>query len=61
MKWREMGYNQKHLTTAERLRYEHEPDVFEIKGEEIYELDESDLLLFTGNGCVLRADGEDTP
>ena len=47
MIWEEMDYNKPKLTMTQRLSYEREPELFDIKGEDNYnEPDEPSVCVF---------------
>ena len=62
MIWEEMDYNKPKLTMTQRLSYEREPELFDIKGEDKYhELDEPSVCVFDCDRRILRADGTVLP
>ena len=62
MIWEEMDYNKPKLTMTQRLSYEREPELFDIKGEDNYhEPDEPSVCVFDCDRRILRADGTVLP
>ena len=62
MIWEEMDYNKPKLTMTQRLSYEREPELFDIKGEDNYnEPNEPSVCVFDCDRCILRADGTVLP
>ena len=62
MIWEEMDYNKPKLTMTQRLSYECEPELFDIKGEDNYhEPDEPSVCVFDCDRRFLRADGTVLP
>ena len=57
MIWEEMDYNKPKLTMTQRLSYECEPELIDIKGEDNYhEPDEPSVCVFDCDRRILRAD-----
>lgn len=62
MIWEEMDYNKPKLTMTQRLSYECELELFDIKGEDNYhEPDEPSVCVFDCDRRILRADGTVLP
>ena len=62
MIWEEMDYNKPKLTMTQRLSYEREPELFDIKGEDNYhEPDEPSVCVFDCDRRILGADGTVLP
>ena len=62
MIWEEMDYNKPKLTMTQRLSYECEPELFDIKGEDNYhEPDEPSVCVFDCDRRILRADATALP
>ena len=62
MIWEEMDYNKPKLTMTQRLSYEREPELFDIKGEDNYhEPDEPSVCVFDCDRRFLGADGTVLP
>ena len=58
MIWEEMDYNKPKLTMTQRLSYEREPELFDIKGEDNYhEPDEPSVCVFDCDRRILRTSG----
>ena len=62
MIWEEMDYNKPKLTMTQRLSYEREPELFDIKGEDNqHEPEEPSVGVCDCDRRILRADGTVLP